>query len=97
MIKVLERIALWLGTPILAIMFWNYSLLILGIGAVLIILTLPPKALASSASANDDSEREARSAPARKRSRPEDPTCATGETEEEFLARMRYQEQCETH
>ena len=97
MIKVLERIALWLGTPILAIMYWNYALLILAIGAVLIILTLPPKALASTASANDDGEREARPAPARKRSRPEDPYCATVETDEEYLARMRYQEQCETH
>lgn len=96
MFKVIERIILWLATPILAIVFREHFLVILGLGAILIVITLPPHLFEKS----DDSENGANSvkqASSRKRQHVERHHQHQIESDEEFLARMRYQEHSQQH
>lgn len=107
MIKVLERIALWLGTPFLAFLAGPWAILVLLGGAFLIYLTWPT-AEEVNASGNTSSKTppeklqasESGHHPRTKRpvSRASDDDEAPPQkSEEDFLARERYEEWCKHH
>ena len=89
-IKVLERIAIWIGTPVLAFSFPAFSLAIVGAGILLLWITWPTVEETGGRSAQAEAPTvETKAKKERARARNSDPA-DHGESDEDYLARMRY-------
>ncbi|WP_291518949.1 hypothetical protein [Acidovorax sp.] len=107
MIKVLERMVIWLGTPLLAFLAGPWAILVLLGGAFLIYLTWPT-AVEVNASSTTSSTTPPEKLQASESGRPpkskrpvsrasDDDEAQPRNSEEEFLARERYEEWCKHH